>query len=108
MALLEFLEGLYDLYLFFIDGPRAVWRWIRRLRSPTPAELAAAGTPQMKGFRFGAWLACLGWLALCIFVGFGTHSFWGGAIVFALGFMFLPTMIESRYEKLVNRLSAAP
>ncbi len=54
MALLEFLEGLYDLYLLFIDSPLAVWRWIRRLCRPTPAEVAAAGTPQMKGFRFGA------------------------------------------------------
>ena len=108
MALLEFLEGLYDLYLIFIDGPLVVWRWIRRLRRPTPTGLAVAGTRQMKGFRFGAWLACLGWLALSIFVGFGTKSFWGGVIMLAVGFMFLPSMIESRYDRLVKRLSAPP
>ena len=44
MALLEFLEGLYELYLIFIDSPLVVWRWIKRWRHPTEAERAAAGT----------------------------------------------------------------
>ena len=107
MFLLELLEGLYELYLIFIDSPLTVWRWIRRLRHPTPAELAVAEMPRMKGFRIGAWLACLGWLALSIYAGVGMRSLWGGAIVLALGFMFLPAMIEKRYERLVAKLSAA-
>ncbi|HZP99195.1 MAG TPA: hypothetical protein VFB13_06635 [Reyranella sp.] len=106
MFLLELLEGLYEIYLIFVEGPVTVWRWIRRLRQPTATELAVAQTPQMKGFRFGAWLACLGWLALSLFTGFGMQSFWGGTIVFALGFMFLPALIESRYDRLVARLSS--
>ncbi len=107
MFLLELLDGLYTLYLILIDGPLTIARWIRRMRHPMAVERTVAGTPEMKSFRRGAWFAGLCWLALSVFAGVGMRSFWGGVIVALLGFMFLPSMIEKRYERLVADLGTS-
>lgn len=108
MALLDFLTGLYDLYLVFVASPIAIWRWIRRWRRPTAAEQRLARTREMQRFvrhaRFGGAV----WLLASVAVGIGARSLGAGAIMVLLGFMFLPGMIEQRYERLAERLGAAP
>ena len=108
MALLEFLEGLYDLYLIFIASPGAIVRWLRRRFRPTPHERALSARPEMRRFSRGAWLSCIAWIAVSVAAGIGAGSPGAGAIMAVLGFMFIPSMIERRYERLVERLSTAP
>ncbi len=108
MALLEFLEGLYDLYLLLIAGPRTLWRWFRRLRQPTATEQALAGTPQMQRFWRNVRFLALGWLALGIAGGLAFGSLWIGLAVVVMGVLGLPREVESRYDRLVERLAAMP
>ena len=109
MALLEFLSrrlgGLLDLHVWLIVGPRAIYREIVRLTHPTAQQKAAATTLEMQRFRRNAWIVCLGWLALsAIVANLPNSSFWFGVATLAVGLLFLPAAIETRYERLVAEL----
>ena len=104
MEFLELLGGLFELYLLLIAGPRVVYRLIRRFVRPTEEQLAASKTPQMGRFRRNVWLVCLGWLALSIGTGVFFDTFWGGVIALGIGLLLLPRILESRYDRLLEKL----
>jgi len=105
MALLEFIGGLVELYLILIAGPRAAWRWTRRLRSPTEVELAVSRHPEMTRFRRGWWTIGIGWAALSLVGGIASGSLWYGLIGILIGLMLIPGLVERRYDRLVAELS---
>jgi hypothetical protein len=105
MGLLDFLGFLLDLYVWLIAGPRAIYRFFHRRMNPTPDQIVASATSEMQRFRQNVWLLCFGWLVLSIvFACLPGSSFWLGIVALALGLMFLPAIVEKRYDRLVAEL----
>lgn len=102
--MLDAIFGLIDAYIWLVEGPRAVYRLVRRIRHPTAEEKAAAGTLEMKRFWRNVRLVAVGWLGLSILLGLGSGSPWFAIIAVVMGLLCLPGLVERRFDKRVAAL----
>lgn len=106
-AMLDVIFGLIDAYIWLIAGPRAIYRLVRRIRHPSEAEKAAAGTLEMKRFWQNVWLVAAGWFGFSVVVGVAAGSPWFAFIAVVMGLLFLPSLVEERFDKRVAELRPA-
>src|SRR3954467_1554423 len=102
--MLDVIGGLFDAYMWFIAGPRAICRLVRRIRDPSPEEKAAASTLEMKRFWRKVWLIAAGWFGLSIVVGLAADSLWFALIAVVMSLLCLPSFVERRFDRLVTAL----
>ena len=102
--MLDAIFGLIDAYVWLIAGPRAIYRLVRRIRHPSAEEKAAASTSEMKRFWQNVWLVAAGWFGLSVVVGLAAGSPWFAVIAVVMGLLFLPSLVEERFDKRIAEL----